>query len=94
MTLQTSIYGKKSRRNFMKTLGASVGAAGVLGGNSILSACNQVESVSGDKIFELFNTPKWVKHIGDRDGLEKLDLKLVGTKILPGDEEELLLYKT
>ena len=34
----------------MKTLGASVGAAGVLGGSSLLSACNQVESASGDKI--------------------------------------------
>ena len=41
---------EKSRRNFMKTLGASIGAAGVIGGGSILSSCNRVETVTGDKI--------------------------------------------
>ena len=41
---------KKSRRNFMKTLGASIGATGVIGASSILSSCNRVETVTGDKI--------------------------------------------
>lgn len=41
---------KKSRRNFMKTLGASVGAAGLIGGSSMLSSCSKVETASGDKI--------------------------------------------
>ena len=40
----------KTRRNFMKTLGASIGAAGVFAGGGILSSCNQVEGVEGDKI--------------------------------------------
>ncbi len=41
---------KKTRRNFIKALGTSIGAAGVVGSSSLLSSCNQVESVSGDKI--------------------------------------------
>ena len=40
----------KTRRNFMKTLVASIGAAGVAGSSSILSSCNRVEAVDGDKI--------------------------------------------
>lgn len=43
-----------TRRKFMKTLVASIGAAGVAGSSSILSSCNQIEAVEGDKI-TLFN---------------------------------------
>ena len=41
---------KNTRRDFMKKLGISLGAAGVLGSTSILSSCNRVEKVEGDKI--------------------------------------------
>ena len=45
----------------MRTLGASLGAAGVLGGSSLLSACNQVESASGDKITLLTSSGELVE---------------------------------
>jgi len=41
---------KNSRRNFMKALGVSIGAAGVIGSSSILSSCNRVDTTSGDTI--------------------------------------------
>ena len=41
---------KKSRRSFMKALGVSIGAAGVVGSSSLLNACSQVETTSGDTI--------------------------------------------
>ena len=40
-----------SRRDFIKkTLGTSLGAAGVVAGGGLLSACNRVESIEGDTI--------------------------------------------
>ena len=41
---------KNSRRGFLKVLGGSIGAAGLAGGAGLLSACNKVVSVDGDKI--------------------------------------------
>jgi Fe-S-cluster-containing dehydrogenase component len=41
---------RNTRRNFMKTLGASLGVAGVIGSSSLLNSCAKVETNSGDKI--------------------------------------------
>jgi len=41
---------KNSRRNFMKALGVSISAAGVMGSSTILSSCSKVEATSGDTI--------------------------------------------
>ena len=45
----------------MKTLVASIGAAGVAGSNSILSSCSSVESVDGDKITLLTSSGELVE---------------------------------
>ncbi len=50
-----------SRRKFMKTLGASLGTAGVIGSGSILASCNRVEEVSGDKITLLTSSGELVE---------------------------------
>ena len=63
---------KKTRRNFMKALGASVGAAGVLGGGSLLSSCNRVEEVTGDKITLLTSSGELV--VVDRSQLKPAEL--------------------
>ena len=79
---------KKTRRNFMKTLGASVGAAGVLGGGSLLSSCNRVEEVAGDKITLLTSSGELV--VVDRSQLKPAEIpsltenQLRGRKGLPG----------
>jgi Fe-S-cluster-containing dehydrogenase component len=40
----------KTRRNFLKAIGVSVGATSVLAGAGLLSSCNRVENVTGEKI--------------------------------------------
>ena len=41
---------KNTRRDFMKTLGFSIGAAGVAGGSGLLSSCTRVQTVENGKI--------------------------------------------
>ncbi|HRX12029.1 MAG TPA: twin-arginine translocation signal domain-containing protein, partial [Draconibacterium sp.] len=41
---------RNTRRNFMKTLGASVGVAGVIGSSALLNSCAKIEANTGDKI--------------------------------------------
>lgn len=41
---------KKTRRNFLKALGVTLSTAGVVGSSGLLSSCNKVQTVSGDKI--------------------------------------------
>ena len=45
----------------MKTLGATLGATGVVGSGSILASCNRVEEVSGDKITLLTSSGELVE---------------------------------
>ena len=79
---------KKTRRNFMKTLGASVGAVSVLSSGSLISACNRVEEVAGDKITLLTSSGELV--VVDRSQLKPAEIpsltenQLRGRKGLPG----------
>ncbi|NOR76363.1 MAG: twin-arginine translocation signal domain-containing protein, partial [Draconibacterium sp.] len=63
---------KNTRRKFMKTLGASIGVAGVVGGSSLLSSCNRVETVAGDKITLLTSSGELVEV--DRSMLKPADM--------------------
>ena len=63
---------KKTRRNFMKTLGASVGAAGVLGAGKLVSSCNRIEEVSGDQITLLTSSGELV--VVDRTQLKPAEI--------------------
>ena len=72
----------------MKSLGASLGAAGLAGGSSILSSCNRVEEVSGDKITLLTSSGELVEV--DKSQLTPADMPSLsenqqrGRKGLPG----------
>ncbi|HSM48240.1 MAG TPA: twin-arginine translocation signal domain-containing protein, partial [Draconibacterium sp.] len=59
---------RNTRRNFMKMLGASMGAAGVLGSSSLLNSCTKVETNTGDKI-------KLLTSSGELVEVDKAELK-------------------
>ena len=63
---------RNTRRNFMKTLGTSMGVAGVLSGSGLLSSCAKVETNSGDKIKLLTSSGELVEV--DKAQLKPADL--------------------
>ena len=63
---------KNTRRNFMKTLGVSIGIAGVTGSTSLLSSCTRVENNLGDKIKLLTSSGELVEV--DKAQLKPADL--------------------
>ena len=63
---------KNTRRNFMKTLGVSIGIAGVAGSSSLLGSCTKVETNTGDKIKLLTSSGELVEV--DKAQLKPADL--------------------
>ena len=61
-----------TRRGFLKVLGGSIGAAGLAGRAGLLSACNKVVSVDGDKIKLLTSSGELVEV--DKSQLKPVDM--------------------
>ena len=76
----------------MKTLGASVGVAGVMGGSSLLNSCAKIEANTGDKIKLLTSSGKLVEV--DKAQLKMADMPSLTENQKRGRHCTLLYAKT